>query len=397
MTADADSPPATGRAPGRFLILPGDPVRPGGSLGDLAMLSGLMQSLLSRDSTAGFTVVGAHADRIDVPGAGCVEVAPAWLEISGTVAFDRIVRGHRRLFVIGADVLDGFYGAAQVCRFVAYCNHAARLGIPVTILGFSFNNQPRAPAVRALSRLHPEVRVNVRGRVSFERFRKAVGVPATICADVAFLMPPAREGDAPAEEWIRRARAAGRVPVGVNLGAHAFADALGRMGAGAVVAGIARQLAAAGARERLEFLLLPHDMRRESGDTILLQGLESALRACGFSQARYAAIADPARVKRVVGQLDLVVTARMHLAIASLGMGTPVVLVPYQDKFEDLLDHFELPAEDMIQPESCFTDELSRRLSGAIVRRTASRGKIEQRLPGVMELARLNLAAGKVG
>ena len=40
--------------------------------------------------------------------------------------------------------------------------------------------------------------------------------------------------------------------------------------------------------------------------------------------------------------VDLVLTGRMHLAIAALGMGTPPLCVAYMDKFEGLFHLFDI-------------------------------------------------------
>jgi polysaccharide pyruvyl transferase WcaK-like protein len=51
---------------------------------------------------------------------------------------------------------------------------------------------------------------------------------------------------------------------------------------------------------------------------------------------------DSWEIKALSGQVDLVLTGRMHLAIAALGMGTPAFCTVYQGKFEGLMQMFEL-------------------------------------------------------
>jgi len=281
-----------------------------------------------------------------------------------------------------------------VSRFAAYCNHAVEMGIPATIVGFSFNATPRRPAIHALSHLHPDVRVNVRDQASLDRFTRIVGIPAALCADVAFLMAPASEPEPDIENWIGQMRAVGRIPVGININAHAFSVQIARTGAATLAANIARQLAAAGDRNKLAYLLIPHDVKRQSGDITLLRSLEESLRSAGFPHVRYALMDNPARIKRIAGLLDLMVTGRMHLAIASLGMKTPVLSIEYQDKFEGLYRHVGLAADDMIDPAQCLSDELAMRISSAIARRDDTRRTITANLPRVADLAIGNLCLG---
>ena len=373
----------------RYLVLPADPYNPSGSLGDVAMLSALVGLVREQHPSAVFTIVGQRAAQLDLPGAGQVPVVAAWHERKAIENFDRLVREHDALFVLGADVLDGQYGAALVHRIVSYCNHAARLGVPVTILGFSFNARPRRSCVRALSHLDASVRLCLRDPISFARFRHRVRVAGELCADIAFLLPPS-EQKAEIEEWISQRRAQKPLLIGVNINAHAFGRVIGQIGTDALVHRIADQLSAAQQWGKLAYLLLPHDLKAQSGDITLLKALEKALRARGVQDVVYWETTDPAQIKRVTGQLDLVVTGRMHLAIGALGARTPVLAIAYQDKFEGLCEHFRLPAETILYPEECLSG-LAERLIFALDRREDTRRRIESRLPEVIALARRNV------
>lgn len=375
-----------------FVIIPGHVNNPSGSLGDMAMLTALLQALRTRNARSTFTIIGTRNHSITVPGIGEVPVVPAWAGRAGLVAFDRVIRKNHALFVMGADILDGKYGAVLVQRIVDYCNHSVQLGIPATMLGFSFNRQPRRPTVHALSRLHPRVTVNVRDQVSLDRFIRTVGITAHLCADSAFLMPAATDPDPPTEAWIAANRSAGRSPVGVNLNAHALAPALLRVGSAALITHLATQLSLAGEANALAFILIPHDLKPNSADVVMLRALEDRLQKIGFPHVRYSQINRPDKIKRIAGLLDLVITGRMHLAIASLGSCTPTLCIIYQDKFEGLYQHFGLALEHTISPMQCLSGEFLIRINNAYAQRLATRGQICARLPKVKELASRNLA-----
>jgi colanic acid/amylovoran biosynthesis protein len=363
-------------------------------MGDMAMLGGLAQALREATGAVRFTIVGTRAHCVTLSDGTAMEVVSAWEGWQGTIAFDRLLRDYDGLYVLGADILDGKYGAGHVCRIAAYCNHAIRAGVPVTILGFSFNRAPRGPAVRALARLRPEIRINVRDEPSLNRFTSTVALPGTLCADVAFLMPPATEGPSELEAWVRQTKERGRIPVGVNVNAHAFSDVIARIGSDEMVFRFAKNLAAAGTLNNLAFLLIPHDFKASSGDVVLLRKLEAALAERRFPAVRYESLADPAVIKRVAGLLDLVITGRMHLAISSLGMGTPILSIPYQDKFEGLYDHFQLPKTDIVDPDVCLSEVFVERISQAVEQRRSTAQKIRTALPRVGELARRNIRIG---
>ncbi len=377
----------------RFLILPCDPASSTGSLGDAAMLAGLMHSLRLQHPDCCFLLIGTGSHQVDIPGVGSVDVIAAWEGWHGSLAFDDLIRQHDSFYVLGADVMDGAYGAALVCRMASYCNHAARLGIPATIVGFSFNRNPRRAAVHALARLQSEVRINVRDPRSLERFSAATRRHATLCADVAFLMHPAEESDPAIEAWIQEAHTNNRVPVGININAHAFSKVIAEMGEVAVVEAVAHELSKAAERCNLAFLLIPHDVKTKGGDIRLLQSLEQELNRYGPRMVRSILLTDPSKIKRIVGQLALVVTGRMHLAIASLGMGTPVLCVAYQDKFEGLFQHFDFPLEHLAQPQECVTDTFSIKIENAIQRLGEMRDQITKALPGVIQASERNLSS----
>jgi colanic acid/amylovoran biosynthesis protein len=387
-----NNPSPRGTSPRRYLIVPPDPHAPSGSLGDVAMLCAFIGSIRGCEPEASFTLVGARPGKVNLPGFGEITVAAAWEGREGSRQFDRLIREHDALNVLGADILDGHYGASTVCRIASYCNHAVKLGVPATILGFSFNRNPRRPCVHALSRLDPAVRVNVRDPQSLARFLQRVGSRADLCADVAFLLPASPQGEARIDSWIAHVRHLGRLVVGVNINAHAFSAVIEEIGAHALVAAIAGQLVEAARQQKLAYLLLPHDSKPQSGDIKLLGALEAEIRRQGMKELAYFESADPAEIKRVAGLLDLVVTGRMHLAIASLGAQTPVLAIAYQDKFDGLFcDHFELPSATILYPEQCLDRGLAERLAWAIAQRDDARRRIKARLPQVMALARKNL------
>jgi polysaccharide pyruvyl transferase WcaK-like protein len=375
----------------RFLILACDPGDPSGSLGDMAMLAGLMQSLRHDYVDAVFTIVGTRQHTIFVPGVGSVEVMPAWQGWSGAIAFDHLLRLHDAVFAIGADVMDGKYGGSLVCRLASYCNHALHLGKPATITGFSFNSTPRRAAVYALSKLHPSVRVNVRDRVSLGRFQSTVGIQANICSDVAFLLEPASEADSTTESWIKLAREKGLKLVGFNINSHAFSKVIEDIGIDLFIDKIAIELFKTIQISNIAYVLIPHDVKSSSGDISILNELEEKLRQMGVKNLTNIKPSNPANTKRLVGHLDFIVTARMHLAIAGLGMGTPVISIAYQDKFEGLYQHFNLGLDTLLYPERCVTEALSEKINGMIKHHVEISEKIKKEIPLIKKLAKSNI------
>jgi polysaccharide pyruvyl transferase WcaK-like protein len=75
-------------------------------------------------------------------------------------------------------------------------------------------------------------------------------------------------------------------------------------------------------------------------------------------------------------------------------MGTPILSIPYQDKFEGLYEHFQLPKADIVAPDTCLTEAFVQRISQAVEQRRSTAQKIRTALPRVGELARRNIRIG---
>lgn len=97
-----------------------------------------------------------------------------------------------------------------------------------------------------------------------------------------------------------------------------------------------------------------------------------------------------AEVKAICGELDLVLSGKMHLAIACLGQATPVACISYQDKFEGLFQQFDL--ENMIiEPTEAFQPgRLADFLWPLIEKRKEIRHHIQLKLPYIQQLAQAN-------
>ena len=119
----------------------------------------------------------------------------------------------------------------------------------------------------------------------------------------------------------------------------------------ALIDATASALLAVARRHRVSWLLLPHDFRGERGDNAALAPLAQRVGATLGERVLHAG--EPlsaAQLKAMAGVTDGIVTGRMHLAIAALGRGVPVAALTYQDKFQGLWTHFDLPLDLLLAP-----------------------------------------------
>jgi polysaccharide pyruvyl transferase WcaK-like protein len=337
--------------PRRVLLLPSQAP---GSLGDEAMVESIGTYL----SALGRRVTVVEYDRgvrwaprefisgsVDMSGYFHLDrhYSPfAWTALE---PFARAARASARLLVVGADVIDGFYGSFRTVKRLQLALLAAEAGTPVTILNFSLNARPEPRALRLLRALPPSVRLVARDEISRERMRQAVGRDCELAADVAFLLPAA---DTPrvrsAGDWAGAQRALGRLVVGINANHQTFVGHQGATVSDLVDIHRATVTDLVRGHPRASVLFIPHDWRgtlteERFADDILV-GLPSDVREhAEVARGPYSAM----EAKGLCSTIDLLITGRMHLAIAGLGQALPVVSVPYQGKFEGLMRHFELP------------------------------------------------------
>ncbi len=215
-----------------------------------------------------------------------------------------------------------------------------------------------------------------------------LGITAELVAELAFLLEPDlhQPGGAPARAWLDRQRADGRRVGAVNIN-HLVA---GRVPG--LFDGYVDGLGDAGSAGT-SWLLIPHDRRGEQGDLMLAERLHRRLdeREPGRAHVLHTD-AGPAGAKALVGAVDMVLTGRMHLAVAAISQGVPPLAVGYQDKFSGLLESARLPAWCELEPaQACAGERLADVLRTVLAQAPALRRNLRAAWPELMALARRGL------
>lgn len=300
--------------------------------------------------------------------------------------------------LLGADVLDGYYSVQESRQRLALVDMANRLGLATTILGFSFNDRSHHDVLADLTDLATRVPLHVRDPVSLRRLADHGIQNAALVADVAFLLPPAGPSFATegTEVWIRSQKLGGRTVLIFNLSPQVLSEA--GPAREQVLDELSEMLAMLISTCGLSVLWLSHDLRngRREGDSdvaiaMVLARLVSK-KLTGEAHQRLFVGSDVSEVKRLAGMVDLVVTGRMHLAIAALGMSIPTIGISYQDKFEGLWEHFGVTGR-YIDAQAFDCRKLEAICVKMLSRLDVERADIEAHLSKVVELARGNFAS----
>lgn len=308
-----------------------------------------------------------------------------------------ILAGFDELLIVGADIIDGVYRASDAITRLHLARHADELGLKVTVAGFSISNRSHPEAISLFAALPDSVRCCLRDPISLERFKQLTGRVGDLVADLAFLLRPGDlQPDEPLFKWIGEQRQRGHLCVGLNLNSHALKSGREEDPSFDPVDVYVRVVEAMLAEwSELRLVIIPHDRRTIPGlgcdDFTLAEKavgrLTPSLRErCSVMGRQCGSV----YVKAIVGRLAVVITGRMHLAIAALGMGTPVAAVVYQGKFEGLFRHFGLEG-CCIEPQELTSKKFLSLVQNQIRDENNSRGVIQEQLPRVMKLAESNL------
>jgi polysaccharide pyruvyl transferase WcaK-like protein len=367
-----------------------------GSLGDEAVITASCQhlksvwsahiTLVGFDATEPWGKIGLIDERISVSG---YFKSGGWPERR---LLARALLNMDAFFVMGTDMLDGHYTEWHTAGLLTIGAQAAFSRVPTNVVGFSLKERPKASAIRGLRRISalPGVTTCVRDSVSLQRFRQAVGERAILTADPAFLLQP-DPGKHPMRTWIAERRAEGRQMLGLNLSSHVY-DALLPQDRDRILATIVQSVAALSARHGpVAVVLIPHDIRPNFDDVALCEALGQRL---GCAKGVEAAVMGPpyraGLIKSLSGAMDVILSSRMHLAIAALGSGTPTACITYQGKFEGLYQHFGVEGCTIAPDKAMDPATLNAFLASLAERRLTLAATIARALPEVLGLARRN-------
>lgn len=379
-----------------LLILPSDPWTLVGSKGDEAMMRAVVQQLLAVEPQLKVTVVTATDEANSAARQLGFESVNAWSEpwnLKDTVT--RLISLRPDAMVtLGADVMDGYYSPLSSLRLLATADLLVRRGVRGALLGFSFNETPNRQLKYVFDRVCVRLAVNVRDGISFERFRKFSSASALLVADAAFMLDADERSSRVLEiaAWVKRRRANGDIVIAFNIHPMLIRQA-SDVDVKTLTDSAIEALERFTQSRPVSLLFLAHDYRVRDGDDVCLEPVHLALQNTLEERILYPRNKMcAAELKAISGLVDGVVTGRMHLAIASLGMGVPVAALTYQDKFHGLFDHFGLPSSLLLKPQDAMRPEMLFALLGRFVAQLPQlRETVATALPRVRTASRKNL------
>lgn len=343
------------------VIVPPDPLLVTGSKGDEAMIKATISQIRQLHG-ANIEIIVLTAGPVGDENVKLLGAEPACvLEDQHSLekayeALEKLKPGY--VYTLGADVIDGHSDPNFSLRIVAVTDLAARMGAKAKILGFSYSKAAYDGMRDVFLSVHDDMEYCLRDPMSFERFRKIQPHNAKLVADAAFLLPPKAkfQGASGAAKWVAAQKENELKIIGLNF--HSLLIPLKRRkDMDLYIQSLADILISILRKYPVRFVLLAHDFRDKASDRHCHEPLFDLIDAAMPDHALDVSKNLPAEeLKALVGELDGVISGRMHLSIASLGMGVPVFAFSYNDKVEGLLKHFKLEPDFIADAEEILSE-----------------------------------------
>lgn len=381
-----------------LLIMPADSETIGGSRGDEAMIMATIRHYKRIDPNYKISIIITNGDEyLESLNISNLNIIPSY---RGSYPLARIFQSiienrPSDVVVVGADCMDGHYAPFISLTLLAVYDLCSRVsGINTSILGFSWNKRPSYGMKIAFSSIK-NISLNVRDVHSLHRLKKDTGHNnLRLVADEAFML----EADEKSPGYSQAETLLSENGLELNIGFNFHpmlreykdeddvkSDALA----------VAKNLKTALMKDQnFTLMFISHDDRRTISDNTVLDIIYNYLCTQGFGKRVYY---DPivyrsAQIKGICKLLDGLISSRMHLAIAALGMSKPIMAISYQDKFEGLYSHFTYDKSFLMTPEELVSGDFSKRFHNFITSLPILKDVVETNLPKVLSLSEMNLA-----
>lgn len=281
-----------------------------------------------------------------------------------------------QLILIGADLLDGQYGDERALNRLNVVEIAGRIGVKSRVVSTSFCESPNYAITYKLKTVEKHSQLYIRDPISVSRL-KTVGITNIAqTMDIAFLMKPKLNDSTPLKYVIDFANESSCIAI--NISPTSIKECVN----GDLIIKhfviTCRSLIKYG----YKILLIAHN---SPYDNTPLGLLYSEIK--NEEQCLYISTPPPATdVKYLMQLCHHVFSSRMHLAIACLGVGTPVSVFPYGGKFSGLFNMLEME-EAVINKIPKGTEEFSKLVNEQLIKNNCYRNKIKDNETMIMDMA----------
>lgn len=323
----------------RILIIPSDSTF--GSFGDQAMNCALLNQIYKKNPNCEIAVFMPNTysnDNVLLQYGYNIPIYSPKKSKYKFSLFKKIIPLFDELVVIGADILDGGWGKKLALDYLKFIEIAHKHKLKTIINGFSFNSDLNPKIVKKIRKISKYTTLNVRDNLSCKRLSELNCKNLIQVADIAFLFDEKLYDSSfycdNLLETLNELKKSNKKLIGLHLTLEEnnYDNFLNKLCKG--LKGL----------ENTTFVLLPHDIRVYDNKRSDLQNIltvQQYFQNLGIDYINAFDLKNEIDVKTIISQLDLVITSRMHLAIACLSKNVPVLSFVYQGKFEGLYNYFK--------------------------------------------------------
>ena len=382
-----------------LVIVPCDPWSVGGSRGDEAMITGVIHRYRNKHPNISIHIVCADAngkEYINKLGMDNIHPIISW---NGAYCMERVYYSilnvnPTEIIILGADCMDGFYAPDLSLNLLALHDLFSRTNNTKScLLGFSFNEHPSWLMLLAFRSLSKDIRIRIRDKISFCRYKRFTHMPAQLVADAAFMLKPQTDFKMYKEvtDWVSFQHNNGQTIIGLNFHPmlRTYSGAEDVKGDAIILAHRMEEILQQ--HPTVSLVLIPHDDRSRLSDNLMLSTIFDTLHKYHSRIFYSPEVPRAPQLKALCGLLDGLISSRMHLAIAAFGMEVPVMAATYQGKFEGLFLHFNLDDTFLLNPKRFLSHEIVETFASFLQAIPDLKKQISERLPVVQQLSYKNL------
>ncbi|MAE22003.1 MAG: hypothetical protein CMK92_06180 [Pseudomonas sp.] len=351
----------------------------GGNIGDQAMLESFIKNtpgekIVITSRSDGASLVEPYIDNVDCIFIDGLIYGNPIKFLPALQKFWSILRRSNRLYVVGADVMDGGYNVHASVMRSAIAEFAAKKGVPTRVLGFSWSNSPDVNALKSIaSAASRGVTLFARDPVSYERLVTSKVEGVVLSSDTVFSNQNLNEDGI--DDLITFCQGKKIAIVNASGLVSKSIDQLSEYKT------IISHLKSLG----FTVVLLPHVIREGANDLDICSTIYRSVNDVYLVDR----LLTPDQVRRIVSEAVLVVTGRMHLSIISLSRGVPAIVLSTQGKVDGLMEYFDT-RELSIEPTVGFSSEVIEKINQISSKYDYYTSLIDERLPSIVKLSNKN-------
>lgn len=364
-----------------------------GNLGDGAMLNSLLSNINYDEEKIIICTIGKPDIKLDYCKA-CKTIfidngINIFLFLKTINNFIKESRSCERFILIGADMLDGYYSQNSSLKRILLTSIANRIAGKASIISFSFNSTAPKKIIKQLKNAGAEL--FVRDKVSYLNLKKNNTPKLNLCMDISFLLKPEKTNNTELiKKEIDYARSKKNIIIGINPNNHLLQKG---NDINLLINSYSELIAELFKKNKKNyFVLFPSEYRGCYNDVHICKNIynelaEDAKKNCAIIENKLKA----SEIKEIISYLDFVFTVRIHVCVACLSLGLPVLALEYQEKFKGLFDFFDI-GDCLFKKELLYkTNSLADFIEAKLNARENIKNKIIKKIREAIQLSRNNL------